>query len=97
MKPKKSTNVGRNVNIACLKGNTRHNQLPVICIQFKKRYSRPLSNMGLKCTSPLIHRFFSVVNTTVVHDPWVVESVNVELWIGRNRGYRGLTMSFMQI
>ena len=53
MKPKHLQNVSRNVNSACLKGNTRHNQ-SMICIQFKKKYNRPLNNMGLNCRSLLI-------------------------------------------
>ena len=39
--------------------------------------------MGLNCTGPLIHRFFSIVNTTVLHGP-AVESADVELQIQKN-------------
>ena len=30
--------------------------------------------MGLNCMGPLIHEFFSVVNTAVLYNPWLVES-----------------------
>ena len=30
---------------------------------------------------PLIHEFFSVVNPTELHDPWLVESTDAELKI----------------
>ena len=41
--------------------------------------------------------FFSVVNTSVLHNPQLVESMDVELQIWRNRVYGGLTISYMQI
>ena len=40
--------------------------------------------MDLNCRDLVIHRFFSIVNTTVLHDPWLVESEDVEpeeLWV----------------
>ena len=43
--------------------------------------------MGLDCMGALIHRFFSVVNTTVLYHPQ----------IRRNLRYGGLTISYMQI
>lgn len=39
--------------------------------------------MSLNCTSPLIHRFSSTVNTTVLHDS-VVASADVGLQIQKN-------------
>ena len=38
--------------------------------------------MGLSCRGPLIHGFFSIVNTTVLHDPCLVESADAEPQIG---------------
>ena len=38
-----------------------------------------LEHTGLKGTGPLIRGFFSTVNTTVLHDPRLVESADVEL------------------
>lgn len=37
-----------------------------------------LNNMGLKCSGPLIHIFFKLVNTTVQLDRRLIESKNVE-------------------
>ena len=34
--------------------------------------------MGLKCLGSLIPRFFSVVDTRVLHDLWLVESKDAE-------------------
>ena len=34
--------------------------------------------MGLNCMGPFIARFFSIVNTTVLHHQWLVESLNAE-------------------
>ena len=48
--------------------------------------------MSLNCVGPLIHGFFSVVNTTVLHDPWSVASMDVEFRIWRSHLYRGLTL-----
>ena len=39
--------------------------------------------MCLDCTSPLIYRFTSTLNTTLLRDS-VVESADVELWIQKN-------------
>ena len=45
-------------------------------------YIWPLNNIGLNCTSPLTHRFFSMVNATVLDNLLLVESVDTgELWI----------------
>ena len=46
---------------------------------------------------PLTHRFFSVVNTILLHDPRLVESMDVELWIQRNCGCRGALQSSTHI
>ena len=38
--------------------------------------------MGLNCLGPLVCGYFSVVNTTVLHGPWLAESADLEeLWI----------------
>ena len=34
----------------------------------RKDYTGLLNNMGLNCAGPLIHGFFSIVNTTVLHE-----------------------------
>ena len=34
--------------------------------------------MGLNCVDPLIRGYFSVVNTIVQHNPWLVEFMYVE-------------------
>ena len=36
--------------------------------------SCPLNNMVITCRDPFILRFFSIVDTTVLHDLWLVES-----------------------
>ena len=41
-------------------------------------YCWPLNTISLNCMSPLIHGFFSIVNTTVLQDPRLVSSVNAE-------------------
>lgn len=33
------------------------------------------------------------LNTRVLHSPWLVESMDVEPWIQKNRGYEGLAIS----
>ena len=44
--------------------------------------------MGLNCTGPLTHAFFfSVANITVLHNISLVESVNAEPQIQRNKNY----------
>ena len=37
----------------------------------------PLNNMGLNCVGPLIRVFFSIVSTTVLRDPQLVESEGI--------------------
>ena len=39
---------------------------------------------GFELCSPLRHNFFSSVRTTVLHNPWLVEPSDGELWIWRN-------------
>ena len=34
--------------------------------------------MGLNCTGSFIFGYFSVINTTILHHPWLVESADVE-------------------
>lgn len=46
---------------------------------------------------PLTHGFFSIVNTILLHDPRLVESMDVELWMQRNRGCRGALQSSTHI
>lgn len=56
--------------------------------------------MGLNCTGPLTHGFFSqhldfflIVDRTVLYDQWLVESYSVEMHIWRNCIYK-LYMNF---
>ena len=56
-----------------------------------------LNNMGLKCKGPLIHGFFSIVNTTLLHDPWLVEFLDVEPQIWRDLVYRRQTIHYTHI
>ena len=68
-------------------------------------YNSPLINSGLNYAGPLTGAFFSIVNTTVLHDPWLVESVDMkpgteEPQIQRNHitaHNRGRTISYMQL
>ena len=41
------------------------------------KYSCPLNNVCLNFRAPLLHAYFSIVNTTVLHDPWLVEFKDV--------------------
>lgn len=45
--------------------------------------------------NPLKRGFFSVVNIIVVHNLWLVESVDVEPWMWKDCD-RGLTSSLME-
>ena len=41
----------------------------------------PLANTGdtgLNCTGVLVNRYFSIVNTTALHGPWLVEPIDVD-------------------
>ena len=46
-------------------------------------YSWLSNNTTLSCVSPLTCRFFPTVNITILHGPWLVESVEAELWMWR--------------
>lgn len=45
-------------------------------------YSWPLNYIGLYCTGPLNHRFFSVLYTIVLHNPRLVKSLGAkpQMW-----------------
>lgn len=65
-------------------------------------YSLPLNNKGLNWVGPLTRRFFSVVKTMVIRDPWSVESADTEPQIQRHRVhkstvYRGRTRHYTWI
>lgn len=66
---------------------------------FIESYSWHLNNMGVNCASPLIRRFVSRVNTTVVHNPWLVESEGAELQItqGDYKPYMDFLFFFLVI
>ena len=53
--------------------------------------------MDLKCTGPLICELLKTVNTTELHDLWLDECADVEPWIWRNHGCRGLTICYKWI
>ena len=42
---------------------------------FKKQLQLTLEQHGFECAGPLIHGFFSIINTIGLHDPWLVESI----------------------
>jgi len=46
-----------------------------------------LNNIGLNWTVPLICGSFKIVNTTIIYDLQLVESVNVELQMPRKHRY----------
>ena len=52
-----------------------------------------LEQSGLNCVGWLICRFFSIVNTAVLQDPWLVESSDVKPWILKNWGF-GVTINY---
>lgn len=54
-------------------------------------------NMGLNCAGSPRHGFFSIANTSVPHNPWLVESSDAEQWIQRNHRERGPTVSYTWI
>ena len=68
-----------------------------VYIKSERIFSCPLNNMGLNCMGPLIYGFFSIVNTTGLHIPWSVESVDAELQICRNYVYRGPAINYTWI
>ena len=53
--------------------------------------------MGLNCVGGLKCRFFLIVNTTVLQDLWLVESMDAEPQTQRDSGYEGLTISYTWI
>lgn len=42
------------------------------------KISGPLNNLDLNCPGSLICRYFSIVNTEVLHSPWLVYFVDAE-------------------
>ena len=56
-----------------------------------------LNSAGLNCMGPLTCGFFSLVNTVVLCDLWLVESTDVEPQILRNCIYGGPTINYTQI
>ena len=44
-------------------------------------YSWPLNNADLNCVGPLYKQTFSLVNTMELHDPGLIESVDVQLYV----------------
>ena len=60
------------------------------------RYSWPLNNMGFNYAGPFIDRYVSIVNTTVLHNPWLVESQDLELLQGWRAGYK-LQVDYLRV
>ena len=57
------------------------------------KYSGPLNTMGLNDMSPLICGFFfSLINTTGLHNSRLVQSLNVEPQVQRNPQHGGSTL-----
>ena len=56
-------------------------------MEWDMQYSWFLNNMGLNCVGSLICTFFSIVNTTVLHNSWSAESSDMETYIERNHIY----------
>ena len=56
-----------------------------------------LNNMNLNCVSPLICRFFSTVNITVLHNLKLVESLDADPWHWRDYIYKELSVSYIRI
>ena len=48
-----------------------------------REYNWPLKSMGLNCKGPFLGRFFSIVDTTILGNRRLVESMDVEPWIQR--------------
>ena len=72
----------------CLSPNPQYHRIP-------QPYSWPSNNMSLKSVGPLTGRFFSIVNTTVLHYPRLVDSMDAGLWVQRNCGYGGPILIFL--
>ena len=53
------------------------------------KYSQPLNSMYLNREGPLTWEFFSIVNTTVLYNPWLVESEDAELCSGGSTNMEG--------
>ena len=44
-------------------------------------YSWPLNNADLNCVGALYKQTFSLVNTTELQDPGLIESIDVQLYV----------------
>lgn len=71
------TIAGKNKTGKCYRHFARHSTEVFVHVG-KGIYSSLLNYMG-----PHIYAFFSVVNTTVLHDPWLVDSKESELQLQR--------------
>lgn len=57
-------------------------------------YSWPSDNMGLDYAVTLTWEIFLMFNITVMHDPWLDESMDVKPQIQRKRRFRRLTVHY---
>lgn len=58
--------------------------IAVYLIFLNSNYTQPLNNTGVNCVVHLYTDFFSIVNTAVIHNLCLVESIDEEPWIWRN-------------
>ena len=65
--------------------------------QNKTKQNWSLNNMGSTCARPLTCRFFPIINTIVLYDPPLVESMNVELWLWKKWIYEKPAINYMRI
>ena len=50
-------------------------------LSLKCMYSWPLNNADLNCVGALYKQTFSLVNTTELQDPGLIESIDVQLYV----------------
>lgn len=58
--------------------STDTNILNEILAVWIRQYTLDTYNLGLNCTGPLKLGYFSIVNTTALHGPWLVEPIDVD-------------------
>lgn len=56
-----------------------------------------IKQLELELCRPLLCRYFSKVNATLLHNPQLVKPGDAEPQTRRNLGYGGPTISYMQI
>lgn len=56
-----------------------------------------LNGTGTLYITKNVKAVFPKINTTVLHDPMLVQSINLDPWVKRNHIYRERTLSYMGI